>query len=131
MRYKMQHLNVKYNKGRLTIGSPLSLFIRIHRYSNEEMVITRRKDIPVRKEKETIERSSNGNCFFTSVIILILVFVYGFISWTGYVSLSNWNTIVPDFSFAGLKIIFIYLMISVFKQIYEIPYSLQFYLLAL
>ncbi|MDY0393911.1 sugar ABC transporter permease [Virgibacillus halophilus] len=35
--------------------------------------------------------------------ILILVFVYGFISWTGYVSLSNYNTIVPDFSFAGLK----------------------------
>ena len=35
--------------------------------------------------------------------ILILVFVYGFIGWTGYVSLSNYNTIVPDFSFAGLK----------------------------
>lgn len=32
-----------------------------------------------------------------------MVFVYGFISWSGYVSLSNYNTIVPDFSFAGLK----------------------------
>ncbi|WP_240035168.1 carbohydrate ABC transporter permease [Neobacillus notoginsengisoli] len=36
-------------------------------------------------------------------IILIMVFVYGFIGWTGYVSLSNWNSLVPDFSFAGLK----------------------------
>lgn len=36
-------------------------------------------------------------------IILIAVFVYGFIGWTGYVSLSNWNSLIPDFSFAGLK----------------------------
>nr|WP_245799395.1 sugar ABC transporter permease [Virgibacillus siamensis] len=36
-------------------------------------------------------------------IILILIFVYGFIGWTGYVSVSNWNTLTPDFSFAGLK----------------------------
>ncbi|SES72593.1 glucose/mannose transport system permease protein [Salinibacillus kushneri] len=41
--------------------------------------------------------------FLTPSIVLIIIFVYGFISWTGYVSLSNWNTIVPDFSFAGLK----------------------------
>ncbi|WP_099159682.1 carbohydrate ABC transporter permease [Virgibacillus ndiopensis] len=41
--------------------------------------------------------------FLIPSIILILVFVYGFIGWTGYVSLSNWNTLVPDFSFAGLK----------------------------
>jgi len=36
-------------------------------------------------------------------IILIAIFVYGFIGWTGYVSLSNWNTFVPDLSFAGFK----------------------------
>lgn len=41
--------------------------------------------------------------FLIPSIILIAIFVYGFISWTGYVSLSNYNTIVPDFSFAGLK----------------------------
>lgn len=41
--------------------------------------------------------------FLMPSIILILIFVYGFIGWTGYVSLSNWNTVVPDFSFAGLK----------------------------
>src|SRR5699024_5249962 len=36
-------------------------------------------------------------------VILILIFVYGFIGWTGYVSVSNWSTLVPDFSFAGLQ----------------------------
>ncbi|SFB01796.1 carbohydrate ABC transporter membrane protein 1, CUT1 family (TC 3.A.1.1.-) [Lentibacillus halodurans] len=41
--------------------------------------------------------------FLIPSIILILVFVYGFIGWTGYVSVSNWNTLTPDFSFAGLK----------------------------
>jgi len=41
--------------------------------------------------------------FISPSIILITIFVYGFISWTGYVSLSNWNSLVPDFSFAGLK----------------------------
>ena len=41
--------------------------------------------------------------FILPSLILILIFVYGFIGWTGYVSVSNWNTLVPDFSFVGLK----------------------------
>ncbi|WP_408008079.1 carbohydrate ABC transporter permease [Pseudalkalibacillus sp. A8] len=41
--------------------------------------------------------------FLIPSLILIAVFVYGFIGWTGYVSLSNWNSLVPDFSFAGLQ----------------------------
>lgn len=41
--------------------------------------------------------------FILPSFILILIFVYGFIGWTGYVSFSNWNSLVPDFSFAGLK----------------------------
>ncbi|HWO78373.1 MAG TPA: sugar ABC transporter permease [Bacillus sp. (in: firmicutes)] len=41
--------------------------------------------------------------FIMPSIILVAIFVYGFVTWTGYVSVSNWNTIVPDFSFAGLK----------------------------
>ncbi|GGJ95613.1 sugar ABC transporter permease [Lentibacillus kapialis] len=40
--------------------------------------------------------------FLVPSVILILIFVYGFIGWTGYVSVSNWSTLVPDFSFAGL-----------------------------
>lgn len=36
-------------------------------------------------------------------LILLGVFVYGFIVWTGYVSLTNWNSFIPNFSFAGLQ----------------------------
>lgn len=41
--------------------------------------------------------------FLLPSLVLIAVFVYGFIGWTGYVSLSHWNSLIPDFSFAGLK----------------------------
>src|SRR5690625_7401391 len=44
-----------------------------------------------------------GIAFILPSVILIAIFVYGFIGYTGYLSLSNYNTIVPDFSFAGLK----------------------------
>ena len=35
--------------------------------------------------------------------IAIAIFVYGFIGWTGYVSLTRWTGITPDFTFVGLK----------------------------
>ncbi|WP_164667842.1 carbohydrate ABC transporter permease [Virgibacillus doumboii] len=41
--------------------------------------------------------------FLIPSLILIFIFVYGFIGWTGYVSVSNWNSLVPDLSFAGLE----------------------------
>lgn len=36
-------------------------------------------------------------------VIAIAVFVYGFIGFTGFVSLTNWNKLFPDFSLAGLS----------------------------
>lgn len=36
-------------------------------------------------------------------VLAIAVFVYGFISWTGRVSLSAWKGLMPDYSWAGLK----------------------------
>ncbi|MDN4073164.1 sugar ABC transporter permease [Fictibacillus sp. CENA-BCM004] len=41
--------------------------------------------------------------FILPSILAIGVFVYGFIAWSGYVSLTNWNSLVPDLSFAGFK----------------------------
>lgn len=35
-------------------------------------------------------------------IILIAIFVYGFIGWTAVVSVSEWNGVRPDYTFAGL-----------------------------
>lgn len=36
-------------------------------------------------------------------IAAIAIFVYGFIAWTGYVSLTEWNTLVKNLTFAGLS----------------------------
>jgi len=36
-------------------------------------------------------------------ILLIAVFVYGFIGWTARVSLSEWDTVEPDYTWAGLE----------------------------
>jgi len=41
--------------------------------------------------------------FLAPSLLLIAIFVYGFIGWTGWVSVSNWNSLMPDMSFAGLK----------------------------
>jgi glucose/mannose transport system permease protein len=34
-------------------------------------------------------------------IVAIGIFVYGFIGWTGYVSLSRWRGLIPDYHFVG------------------------------
>jgi glucose/mannose transport system permease protein len=36
-------------------------------------------------------------------VAAIAVFVYGFIAWTGYVSLTAWNGILPDYTFVGFE----------------------------
>lgn len=33
--------------------------------------------------------------------LLVLIFVYGFMTWTGYVSLTNWRTMVPSYKLVG------------------------------
>ncbi|GAB4202063.1 MAG: sugar ABC transporter permease [Roseiflexaceae bacterium] len=35
-------------------------------------------------------------------VLLVAIFVYGFIAWTGYVSLSGWNGLRPNYTFVGL-----------------------------
>ncbi|NOV01444.1 carbohydrate ABC transporter permease [Paenibacillus planticolens] len=36
-------------------------------------------------------------------VAAIAIFVYGFIAWTGYVSLSQWNTLVKNLTYAGFS----------------------------
>jgi glucose/mannose transport system permease protein len=31
------------------------------------------------------------------------IFVYGFIGWTVYVSMTRWNDVLPDYTFVGLR----------------------------
>jgi glucose/mannose transport system permease protein len=53
----------------------------------------------VRSKKDTIISMIIVLPSFT----LILIFVYGFILWTLRTSLSNWDGIVPDYTFAGFR----------------------------
>ncbi len=39
----------------------------------------------------------------TPSVIAIAIFVYGFIGWTGYVSMTDWNTIAPNYTFIGFR----------------------------
>ncbi len=36
-------------------------------------------------------------------VIAIAIFVYGFIAWSGYVSMSKWDGLRPDLTFVGLR----------------------------
>lgn len=40
---------------------------------------------------------------FLPSVLLVGLFVYGFIGWTGLVSLSNWNKLSPDYTLVGLR----------------------------
>ncbi|WP_376788446.1 carbohydrate ABC transporter permease [Thermoflexus sp.] len=39
----------------------------------------------------------------TPSVIAVLIFVYGFIGWTVYISLTRWNDVLPDYTFIGLR----------------------------
>ena len=36
-------------------------------------------------------------------IIAVAIFIYGFIAWTFYISVVDWKSSIPDFTFVGLK----------------------------
>lgn len=36
-------------------------------------------------------------------LVAVAIFVYGFILWTGYISLVNWNDALPTYAFVGLR----------------------------
>lgn len=65
--------------------------------SSVETKVKKRKSKPITTDKLI------AILFLLPSLIAIAVFVYGFIGWTGYVSLSNWNSILPNLSFAGLS----------------------------
>jgi PAS domain-containing protein len=44
-----------------------------------------------------------GSLVVLPSLILILVFVYGFIAWSLRVSISRWDGVLPDFTFVGLR----------------------------
>ncbi len=41
--------------------------------------------------------------FVLPSIIAIFIFIYMFIGWTGYISLTKWNNVIPNLKFVGLR----------------------------
>ncbi len=41
--------------------------------------------------------------FVLPSIIAIFIFIYMFIGWTGYISMTKWNNVIPNLKFVGLK----------------------------
>ncbi|WP_077624741.1 carbohydrate ABC transporter permease [Sediminibacillus massiliensis] len=73
-------------------------------YSSNNKQAEKPQHSPQKRQKKKLSKDQLvALAFLAPSFILVLVFVYGFIGWTGWVSVSNWNTLVPDFSFAGLK----------------------------
>jgi glucose/mannose transport system permease protein len=52
------------------------------------------------RRKRSLERALPVLLLLPSILAMA-VFVYGFIAWTGWVSVSNWTTFVRDLSFGG------------------------------
>lgn len=57
---------------------------------------------PRRKRRLTLERALPVMTLIPSLAILA-IFVYGFIAWTGLVSVSNWTSLKMNLSFQGLQ----------------------------
>ena len=41
--------------------------------------------------------------FVTPSIVAVGIFIYGFIGWTGFISLTKWNDVLPDYTLVGFK----------------------------
>lgn len=41
--------------------------------------------------------------FITPSIVAVGIFVYGFIGWTGFISFTKWNNVLPDYTLVGFK----------------------------
>ena len=59
-------------------------------------------------QKVTQKRRSKGATIseflvFTLPLLVFLVILYGALLWNVYVSMSNWISTAPDYTFSGLK----------------------------
>jgi glucose/mannose transport system permease protein len=41
--------------------------------------------------------------FITPSIVAVGIFVYGFISWTSFISFTKWNNVIPDYTLVGFE----------------------------
>src|SRR5438093_275797 len=79
----------------------------LHTTRRDCMQQVKRQDIatsrPARRRRWLTRDRLTALLMITPSVIAIAVFVYGFIGWTGFVSLTKWESIAPDYTFVGFK----------------------------
>jgi glucose/mannose transport system permease protein len=72
-----------------------------------DLVAPRSFPVPVRQRRP--RRAWLKSDTFWAIVVIspsilaVLVFIYAFILWTGYISLVNWNDVTPTYSWVGLQ----------------------------
>jgi hypothetical protein len=56
---------------------------------------------PVRRARRLTRDRVFSLALITPSLIAVGIFVYGMIGWTGFVSLTKWNTLSPNYAFNG------------------------------
>lgn len=56
---------------------------------------------PVRLRRRMTSDWAGAVLIILPSVLVVGIFVYGFIAWTGYVSFSRWRSVIPDYTFVG------------------------------
>ena len=70
--------------------------------SSQALSSTRKRFLTRKKSRRGVFGVKDTLIFLGPILVFVLI-LYGSLIWTIYVSFSNWKTIAPDYSFAGLK----------------------------
>ena len=71
--------------------------------SSQAAVSTTKKRLFAVKHLRRGEFNLTDTLIFLGPIFIFILILYGLLIWTIYVSFTNWHTIAPDYSFAGMK----------------------------
>lgn len=68
-----------------------------------EVATATSKGLPRLRLRRLFRDRNLAIAFIIPSIVAVLVFVYGFIAWSAVVSVSEWDTVRPDYTFVGLE----------------------------
>ena len=74
--------------------------------TGDDLVVPRSLAAPAKRR--SVRAFVKSDTFWACVVITpsvlaVLIFIYAFIVWTFYISVINWNDVVPDLTFVGLQ----------------------------
>jgi ABC-type sugar transport system permease subunit len=68
-----------------------------------QAAVSRKKGFFAPRRFHRGEFNFKDTLIFLGPILVFILILYGLLSWTIYVSFTNWHTIAPDYSFSGTK----------------------------